>query len=204
MNVVASVLTYLPVVSVLLGIFSLVAHLVVVHRLNCGKPLLKCLSEKLTPSILQRLVSFLEEKTEMKYKTFDTAHQNEKSQKFSKYVDDYVLDPATNLLEKLPRQKNIQEYINSFVDCALERAFERFMPSKVIEDDSVADYTQRLSDLGTMADAMDVAEEYRERFGLPDTLSVKEIYEYVDREAKALKEKLSAVKEDRNSDETQV
>lgn len=138
----------------------------------------------------------------MKYKTLE---ENEKTRSrgtsFSPYRDCYVLNPSTNELEKLPTQENIQDKINSFLDCALERALERFMPKNVIEKDDVAEqYSQRQVDLADLANAMEIAEEYRDKFGLSDKMSMGEIYGFVDGQAKALKQRLDEFSKKKEED----
>lgn len=137
----------------------------------------------------------------MKYRTFET--REKKSQEFTPYRDDYLLNSSTNELEKLPIPKNVQEKIDSYVECALERALERFLPSNVTDVDDVADYTQKVEDLSILGEAMEVAEGYRDELGLPDNYSIAQIYEAVDARAKELKGKLSEIgkkKEDKKDE----
>lgn len=139
---------------------------------------------------LKKSVENLSEVFEMKkkYKTVDTVKAKEQS--FSEEIKDYILDPATNELEEKPIPKNIQDYIQSFIECALERALQRFLPENVIEDNSISDYTQKVDDLSSIGEAMEIAENYRERYNLPDNYSLSDIYSFVDKQAKDIKEKL--------------
>lgn len=168
--------TYMPILISALGI---VVHLVVAHRLRCNKDLASCLKSCL-PALAEEL--------KMKYRTIDT--REKKSQSFTPYRDDFLLNSSTGELEKLPIPENVQEKIDSYVECALERALERFLPKNVTESDQIVDYTQSVEDLAVLGDAMEVAEAYREELGLPDNYSLAQIYAAVDARAKELKGQL--------------
>lgn len=115
------------------------------------------------------------------------------SQTFSEEVPDYVLNPVTNELEECPIPKNVQKYIESYIDTALDRVIERFLPDNVVEaegDDNVADYTQMYEDLAYAGEVFDIAEDYREKFNLPDTMSVQDIFKYVEKTSENLAERL--------------
>lgn len=106
------------------------------------------------------------------------------SQTFSEEVPDYVLNPVTNELEESPIPKNVQKYIDSYIDTALDRVLERFLPDNVVEaegEDDVADYTMMYDDLAYAGEVFDRAEYYRDRFNLPDTMSVQDVYKYVNK-----------------------
>lgn len=142
-------------------------------------------------SISQAVKNF-EEVSNLKYKTATSARKDsaQHSQTFSEYVKDYVLNPGTNELEELEVPKNIQAKIDSYVNTALESALERFMPKVVGDDNTSIDYTAAAEDLAVVGDAMDRAEEYREKFNLPDTMTYKEIYDFIGTQAADLKKKL--------------
>lgn len=112
------------------------------------------------------------------------------SQEFTPEVKDYILNPASNELEELPLPKNVQAKIDGYIETSLERALNKFLPKDVKEDDLIADYTQRVDDLGSLGEAMELAEEYREQFHLPDNATMAEIFACVDKSAKELKNKL--------------
>ena len=126
------------------------------------------------------------------------------SQGFSEYEKDYVLNPATNELEELEIPKNVQKYIDSYVDTCLEKALEKFLPDKVSESDSVIDYTQVCDDLSQIGNAMDIAEDYREKFGLPDTYSTADIYAFVQKQSDSLKSQLSQMNKDKEKADLQA
>ena len=133
------------------------------------------------------------------------------TQTFSEEVPDYVLNPVTNELEESPIPKNVQKYIESYLDTALERVIERFLPENVVEaegEDDIADYTQMYEDLAYAGEVFDIAEDYREKFNLPDTMSVQEVFNYVEKMSEDLAERLknqtnkSEVKNNETSQET--
>lgn len=143
-----------------------------------------------TGSIKKSFNNFCEV-NDLKYKTYSLHLKNgTKGQEFSEFVDDYVLNPDTNELEVLPNKKNIQAYIQSYLDTALDKALEKFMPNVVQEVDDVADYQNAVQDLSLLAEGIEQAELYREKFNLPDNYSVAQIYEYLDKYSKSLKEKM--------------
>lgn len=148
-----------------------------------------------TGSIKKSINSFIEV-FEMKYKTVDDKKSSDFKQSFSKLVDDYIYNPDTKLLEVLPSKKDLQAYINSHLDCALERALEKFLPNVVNVDDSVVeDYSRSKEDLAVLAQSMELAEDYRDKFGLSDNCSVADIYAKIDEYAKNLKVHLSSVRD---------
>lgn len=126
---------------------------------------------------------------ELKYKTIES--EKPKATEFSPYKDKFILDVSTGELEKLPTPENVQDRIDSFLECALERALERFMPKGVVESEEVAEgYSRCCDDLAGLAEAMEIAEEYRDRYHLSESMSMADIYDFVDEQARELKEKL--------------
>lgn len=133
------------------------------------------------------------------------------SQTFSEEVPDYVLNPVTNELEESPIPKNVQKYIDSYIDTALDRVIERFLPENVVEaegEDNVADYTQMYEDLAYAGEVFDIAEDYRDKFNLPPTMSVQDVFNYVEKMSEEMAERLknqtnkSEVKDNETSQET--
>lgn len=153
---------------------------------------------------VKKSIDSFKEVEELKYKTVNSPRGDYK-QEFTPEQTDYVLNPATNLLEEKPIPRNVQSYIESYMDTCLERVLEKFLPKNVIEDDkNVADYTQRCDDLAAIGEAMEIAEDYREKFGLPDTYSMADIYEAVDKSAQSLKAKLGEVTKPKNEEPKEV
>lgn len=178
--------------SLCFSLFGLIAFIITYFRTGSIKKSVKSFKECL-----------------MKYQTIDDKVELEKSgsysQKFSPYVDDYVLNSETNCLEKLPNPVNIQEKIQSYLSCALEQALEKFLPNfNVQEDDSVAQYVERTDDLAVIGDAIERAEEYREHYNLPDNMSISEIYSYIDKQAKQIKQHINSVHPEADKQSVQV
>lgn len=110
------------------------------------------------------------------------------SQSFNKLVPIYRLNKVTGELENTGEFVDIQEQIDSFKETALNSMLERFMPQVV---DDTADLTQVDNDLDFLAESFDIAEEYRERFNLPDKMSHKEIFAHMKDYSVKLSEKLN-------------
>lgn len=135
-------------------------------------------------------------KGENMYKTYDSARNSKIAQTFSETIDDYVLNPETDRLEKLEIPINIQEKIQSYAEFALDRALDRFLPTEDhTADDVVESYQQHQMDLSVLGEAMDLAESYREEFSLPDNYSIAQIYAEVEKKATDLRKEIGAVRE---------
>lgn len=139
------------------------------------------------------------EVNDLKYKTVETRVKS--SQNFSEEVPDYILDEHTNELQLSPIPKNIQDFITSHIDTALERALERFSVPNAIEEDIVNDYTERVNDLSVLGDAIETAERYRDLLKLPDSYSIAQIYDAVDKSSQSLKLRLKEVQNNEKKSE---
>lgn len=148
---------------------------------------------------IKKSISDFREVYDMKYKTVDS-ERKKYNQSFTPEVKDYLLNSVTNELEELPKKKNVDDYIQSHIESCLERALERFLPKVKYEDDLIADYTERCDDLASLGEAIEMAEYYREKFGLSDSASIADIYSAVDNSAKVLKTKLSNDNVKKNKD----
>ena len=185
------------VVPLLLSVVSLIVHAIVAHRVKCEKNALDCLREDL-PAVLD---SFNEEVLNL-YKKQEERKTNPEnfSQSFTPYSPEYVYNPATRELELVSATgKNDQAKIDSFIEFALDRILARFSDSAELyrksvkaddDEDVVADYSSVSSDLGALGDAFDIAEDYREKFGLADSMSFSDIMKFVGDRAAELKTKL--------------
>lgn len=140
---------------------------------------------------LKKAIKQLKEYEEMiKYNTAEKAIAAEsQAQTFSRTVPDYILDPASNELNRSPIDKDIQAYIDSHIDVALDKALEKFLP-KVVESDEVANYTSHSQDLAVMGEAFEVAENYRDMYNLDPNMSVADVYKYVGEQADKMKNDL--------------
>lgn len=145
-----------------------------------------------TGSIKKALNELKEFEKMITYKTAEVQQSKPaKGQEFSETIKDYILDPVTNELQESPVPKNVQAVIQSHIDVALDRALERFLPNVQSEvDDVEQNYTEVSQDLASIADAFDLAEDYREKLGLGADVSVDEIFKKVAERADMLKQTL--------------
>lgn len=143
-----------------------------------------------TGSVKKSISNFLEvNNLSKKYITVDSRPSSDTfAQSFSEYQKDYILNSVTNELEELPVPKNVQEYIQSFLETSLEHAFEKYLPTNVEDRDDVVDYDRAVTDLASLGEAMEVCEFYREKFNLSPTLSMAQVYDYVDKLSATIKE----------------
>lgn len=112
-------------------------------------------------------------------------------QTFTETRPAYVLNESTNELERLPSDEDFQAKIDSFVSTALNRILDRYLPQDVQESDDIADYASVKSDLSDLGEMYERAEEYRERYGLPDTMSVNDVFAAVQAKADELAKKIA-------------
>lgn len=119
------------------------------------------------------------------------------TQEFSEVRDTYVLNTVTNVLEKSPLKEPIQEKIQSYASSCLGNVLELLLnpdnykdPDNVKVVDDVALHNDVEEDLAYMGDVFELAEGYREKFGLPDTLSVEQVFAKVGEYSKQLADKI--------------
>lgn len=119
------------------------------------------------------------------------------SQSFTEERDDYILNSVTNMLEKSPVKVNVQKKIQSYVVTCLENVLNALQHPEEFEDgdnvtveDSVATRNDMLEDLSYAGQLFDIAEEYRERFGLSADMSVQDVFNYVQTQADEMGERL--------------
>ncbi|AXH73509.1 MAG: hypothetical protein [Microviridae sp.] len=119
-------------------------------------------------------------------------------QTFSEERTDYILNKATNLLEESPLKVNVQKEIQSHVESCLEFVLEALNnPESYVKDgdnvkvvDSVAERNAMNEDLAYAGDIFDMAEEYRERFGLSADMSVQDIFAHVKKYSEDMSKRL--------------
>lgn len=126
----------------------------------------------------------------MKYRTADYQQQKNGTapgQSFTPYRKDYFYDRSTGELVEKELPVNVQDQIDSYKDVALKTVLNRLLPPGD-EDDSAADDYYRLSrDLDTMLEAHDVAEEFKERYGLDEDLDMYEVFDIMEERAKSMR-----------------
>lgn len=118
-------------------------------------------------------------------------------QEFSEVRDTYVLNTVTNVLEKSPLKEPVQEKIQSYASTCLSNVLDLLLnpdnykePENVKVVDDVALHNDVEEDLAYMGDVFELAEGYREKFGLPDTMSVEQVFAKVGEYSKQLADKI--------------
>lgn len=110
---------------------------------------------------------------------------------FKSLVPQYRLNKVTNLLEE-SEPLDIVKLVQSSVETALSNVLERLMP-ETPKETLYADYTQTADDLDILAEALDVAESYREKLGLSDELSAEEVFGKMSSYASDIEKKLKEI-----------
>lgn len=115
------------------------------------------------------------------------------SQTFSYIEPEYKLNVKENKLEKIGN-KDLSAMLNSNLDCALDKIIAKygFLPtqSPVNLIDGVGNVENFDDDLQELQEICDVAEDYREKFGLAEDVSIEKIYQLVAQASNCLKSKL--------------
>lgn len=116
-------------------------------------------------------------------------------QTFDYLVTDYEWDGVRECLVEKPVKRDLFEEIQSNKDCALDVILDKFGGYPPVQDGKVPiegivdlDETERGNDLLKMASLIDTAEMYREKYNLPLSMSVSEIYSAIERTAVEVKE----------------
>lgn len=116
-------------------------------------------------------------------------------QTFDYLVTDYEWDGVRECLVEKPVKRDLFEEIQSNKDCALDAILDKFGGYPPVQDGKVPiqgvvdlDETERGNDLLKMASLIDTAEMYREKYNLPLSMSVSEIYDAIEKTAVEVKE----------------
>ena len=116
-------------------------------------------------------------------------------QKFDYLVTDYEWDGVRECLVEKPVKRDLFEEIQSNKDCALDVILDKFGGYPPVQDGKVPiqgivdlDEAERGNDLLKMASLIDTAEMYREKYNLPLSMSVSEIYAAIEKTAAEVKE----------------
>lgn len=123
-----------------------------------------------------------------KFKTQQSVEPT-KGQTFETTKPVFRLNNATGELEKTDEVVDLQEVINSCIDSALDRALDRLMP-KVQNAEEMAELDTMREDLDFAMETSNLAEEYREKYNLPESYSINDIFAHVAKEAEILKAKI--------------
>lgn len=117
---------------------------------------------------------------------------------------DYVLDERSGELLEKPEKIDLQQVINSCVESSFERVLEKYLPDCVQENTEPIDYTNTMSDLENLSQVLDIAEEYRDKYGLSDDMSVTDIYSYISNLASDLQKGIKKAVEPKQNIENPV
>lgn len=116
-------------------------------------------------------------------------------QTFDYLVTDYEWDGVRECLVEKSVKRDLFEEIQSNKDCALDVILDKFGGYPPVQDGKVPiqgivdfDETERGNDLLKMASLIDTAEMYREKYNLPLSMSVSEIYAAIEKTAVEVKE----------------
>ena len=116
-------------------------------------------------------------------------------QTFDYLVTDYEWDGVRECLVEKPVKRDLFEEIQSNKDCALDIILDKFGGYPPVQDGRVPvqgivdlDVTERGNDLLKIASLIDTAEMYREKYNLPLSMSVSEIYAAIEKTAAEVKE----------------
>lgn len=150
------------------------------------------------------LKNLLKECVDMNYK-FKTQKNvvQSKGQTFETTKPVYRLNKATGELEITDEIVDLQEIIDSCLDSALACVLDRLLP-RVQEVEDVAELDTMREDLDFAMQTCELAEEYREKYKMPETYSVQDIFDEVAKRAEILKAKVDtyqALKKGVNKDE---
>lgn len=93
----------------------------------------------------------------------------------------YFYNKVTGLLEELPEKVNIQVQINSMKGQSFEDTMERLhaFDKQTVAEGDIYDYPERVNDLSAAGEALDIIEEYRDMYNLPDNMDILDVYNYM-------------------------
>lgn len=116
-------------------------------------------------------------------------------QTFDYLVTDYEWDGVRECLVEKPDKRDLFEEIQSNKECALDVILDKFGGYLPVQDGKVPiegivdlDETERGNVLLKIASLIDTAEMYREKYNLPLSMSVSEIYDAIEKSAVEVKE----------------
>lgn len=166
------------VVEILCAVVSLVVAFIVYKRTGNLKKSIQIMQE-------------VDEKL-MKYRMSDYRQENHEEvsttgQTFSNFETQYKYNKNTKMLEELPNKRDIQAEIDSYKNCALDYILEKFLPA----GGQIQEVTTRLNkyedDLFEMSKLSQLAEDYKDRFGLSEDLSIEDVFAEVSKQSDLLK-----------------
>ncbi len=119
--------------------------------------------------------------------------EKQSGQTYDKIVPVYRLNKVTGELVKTDEVIDINEVVQSCKDQTLDYILDKFLPEQLNQLPISEQVISSLDDdLDTLRDLGNIADEYRERFNLSDSMSISDIYNYVNNERKKVFDMLQA------------
>lgn len=114
--------------------------------------------------------------------------ESSSAQSISSIVPEYEFSEKENTVVQVG-EKDMQEYIQSFEDCALDRVLDKFLSGQIplpshltaAPTDVVADYDISSDYILEYGKLIDEANNLREKYKLSDDLDVKAVFEEVEK-----------------------
>lgn len=114
--------------------------------------------------------------------------ESSSAQSISSIVPEYEFSEKENTVVQVG-EKDMQEYIQSFEDCALDRVLDKFLSGQIplpshltaTPTDVVADYDISSDYILEYGKLIDEANNLREKYKLSDDLDVKSVFEEVEK-----------------------
>lgn len=115
-------------------------------------------------------------------------------QTFDYEVPDYEWDGVRENLVEKSTKRNLVEEINSYKDCRLDSVLDKFLNPDTNIDmssvESIVDLDECNQDLLRMGELIALADDYRERYNLPLSMSVSDVYSFIDKQSQMLSDEL--------------
>lgn len=114
--------------------------------------------------------------------------ESSSAQSISSIVPEYEFSEKENTVVQVG-EKDMQAYIQSFEDCALDRVLDKFLSGQIplpahvgaVNTDSVADFDLSSDYLLEYGKLIDEANKLRAKYKLSDSLDVKAVFEEVEK-----------------------
>lgn len=117
-------------------------------------------------------------------------------QVFDEYADDYEYIESTGEIVKSPERVNIQDKIDSYRSTALDVLLDKYLGNNdnLTGDPGYVDhdYGRLYNDLADLGQCIEIANDYRDRYGLDDGMSVADVYKFVQGKLDSLNTEIAA------------
>lgn len=114
-------------------------------------------------------------------------------QTFENFKPVYRLNKITGELEDTGEVIDISEAVNSYKDLVLDEIFKRFLPTEDDQSGLVYEQSELVDKLDVMRQSFELADQYKERYKLPEDLSPAQVFEEMKKRSEALSKRLSEV-----------